>query len=219
MVAAQMLPQLDFIASWQEPENKITVTIFQFISDSISFISLGIPVVITIIRELDKEAIKKEKRSKSLLILLSIGLPLYLLYKFFSKSTTPYEKRNILSFFYVLLSIAVAGLISYIMKKTFSEPRPYEVDPRIIQLSVGGGYSLPSGHTTEAFASATALVFLFPRWMVALPLFTWASLVAVSRIYLGVHYPFDIFVGMFIGSSVAFLGYRFVLQKYLFPKF
>ena len=182
MVAAQLLPQLDFIAGWQEPENKITVTIFQFISDSISFVSFGIPVIITIIREFKSEANKKQNR---------------------------------LSLLYVLLSIAVAGLISYLMKKTFTEPRPYEVDTRIVQLSVGGGYSLPSGHTTEAFASAMALVLLFPRWIVALPLFTWASLVALSRIYLGVHYPFDIFVGMFIGSSVAFLWYRFLFWKYL----
>ena len=180
MVAAQLLPQLDFIAGWQEPENKITVTVFQFISDSISFVSFGIPVMITIIREFKSEASKKQNR---------------------------------LSLLYVLLSIAVAGLISYLMKKTFTEPRPYEVDTRIVQLSVGGGYSLPSGHTTEAFASATALVLLFPRWVVALPVFTWASLVALSRIYLGVHYPFDIFVGMFIGSSVAFVWYRFVFWK------
>ena len=180
MVAAQLLPQLDFIAGWQEPENKITVTVFQFISDSISFVSFGIPVMITIIREFKSEASKKQNR---------------------------------LSLLYVLLSIAVAGLISYLMKKTFTEPRPYEVDTRIAQLSVGGGYSLPSGHTTEAFASATALVLLFPRWVVALPVFTWASLVALSRIYLGVHYPFDIFVGMFIGSSVAFVWYRFVFWK------
>ena len=182
MVAAQLLPQLDFIASWQEPENTIVVTVFQFISDSINFISLGIPIVITIIREFDKDSNKKQGR---------------------------------LSLLYVLLSVAIGGLISYAMKRTFAEPRPYEVDPRIIQLSVGGGYSLPSGHTTEAFASATALVLLFPRWVVALPLFTWASLVALSRIYLGVHYPFDIFVGMFIGSGVAFLWYRFVFQKYI----
>lgn len=180
MVAAHLSPQLDVIAAWQMPENTATVKIFQFISDSISFISFGIPVIITIVRETQKDINKKQNR---------------------------------LSLLYVVLSIAIGGLISYIMKKTFTEPRPYEIDPRIIQLSVGGGYSLPSGHTTEAFASATALVLLFPRWIVAIPIFTWASLVALSRIYLGVHYPFDIFVGMFIGSSVAFLWYRFVFWK------
>jgi undecaprenyl-diphosphatase len=181
MIVAQLSPQLDMIAAWQEPENKITVSVFQFISDSISFISFGIPVIITIVREFQKESNKQQNR---------------------------------LSLAYVILSIAVGGLISYLMKKTFSEPRPYEVDSRIIQLSVGGGYSLPSGHTTEAFAAATALAFLFPRRIMAF-VFLWASLVALSRIYLGVHYPFDIFVGMFIGSSVAFLLYRSIFWKSL----
>lgn len=184
IVITPNLPQLDFIASWQEPDNKVTVKILQFISDSISFISFGVPVVITVVREFRSDTNKK---------------------------------RNRLSLVYVLVSIAVAGLISYAMKKTFTEPRPYEVDSRIVQLSVGGGYSLPSGHTTEAFASATALLFLFPRWSVFVPMFTWATLVALSRIYLGVHYPFDIFVGVFLGSTSAYLWFRFLFWKLVTP--
>ena len=176
------LPQLDFMASWQDLESTRTIRFFQFISDSISFFSMGIPALITIIAEFKKQSNKKQSR---------------------------------LSLLYILLSIGVAGLISYIMKKSFSEPRPYEIDPRIIQLSVGGGYSLPSGHTTEAFASAMALTLLFPKWYVFIPMFCWASVVGLSRIYLGVHYPFDIFVGMFIGSSVSFTFYTFLFRKYL----
>jgi undecaprenyl-diphosphatase len=182
MVTVYHLPQLDFIADWQNPESTTTVTFFQFISDSISYFSFGIPVVIAIVAEFKKETDKKKSR---------------------------------LALLYVLLSIAVAGLISYVMKKSFSEPRPYEVDIRITQLSVGGGYSLPSGHTTEAFASAMALTLLFPRWFVFVPMFSWASVVAMSRIYLGVHYPFDIFVGMFIGSTSAASFYFFVFQKHI----
>jgi len=182
MIGVYHLPQLDFIAGWQNPESALTVRFFQFISDSISYFSLGIPVVITLFKE-------------------------------FSQSTN--KKRSRLSLLYVLLSIAVAGLISYVMKKSFSEPRPYEVDTRIVQLSVGGGYSLPSGHTTEAFASAMALSLLFPQWFVILPMFGWASVVGLSRIYLGVHYPFDILAGMFIGSSSSLAFYFFVFRKHL----
>jgi undecaprenyl-diphosphatase len=182
MVIIYHLPQLDFIARWQDPQATLTVGFFQFISDSISYFSIGIPVAISIFRELRKQANKKESR---------------------------------LSLFYVLLSIAVGGLISYIMKKSFSEPRPYEVDTRIVQLSVGGGYSLPSGHTTEAFASAMALTLLFPKWYVFLPMFGWACIVGLSRIYLGVHYPFDILAGIFIGSSSSIAFYFFVFRKRL----
>src|SRR5579872_4017571 len=151
MVVVYNLPQLDFIAAWQDPDSTITVRFFQFISDSISYFSIGIPVLITIAGEFKRDSDKKKSR---------------------------------LSLLYILLSIAVAGLISYILKKSFTEPRPYEVDTRIVQLSVGGGYSLPSGHTTEAFASAMAVVLLFPRWMVIIPMFGWATLVGLSRIYL-----------------------------------
>jgi undecaprenyl-diphosphatase len=182
MFVVYHLPQLDFIADWQNPESTLTVRFFQFVSDSISYFSFGIPVLITVVAEFKKNSDKKNSR---------------------------------LSLLYVLLSIAVAGLISYIMKKSFSEPRPYEVDNRIVQLSVGGGYSLPSGHTTEAFASAMALTLLFPRWFVFLPMFLWASVVASSRIYLGVHYPFDILVGMWIGSTSSFVFYHFLFRRYL----
>ena len=182
MIVVQFMPQLDFIAAWQEPTARTTVCFLQFFSDSISYFSFGIPIAIVVAMESDAETNKKKNR---------------------------------ISFLYIVLSIAVAGLISWLIKKTFTEPRPYEVDLQILQLSDGGGYSLPSGHTTEAFASTMAVTLLLRNWLISVPMFCWALLVALSRIYLGVHYPFDIFVGMLIGSTVSFIFYRYIFQKYL----
>jgi membrane-associated phospholipid phosphatase len=133
--------------------------------------------------------------------LFSLGIPLMIAFWMILRGG---GWKSVHLFLYVGLSIAVAGLISYIIKKIGSVPRPYEVDTRIIQWSVGGGFSFPSGHTTEAFASATALAFLFPKWRIALPVFLWASLVAFSRIFLGVHYPFDILGGIAIGTTSSY---------------
>ncbi len=184
MIIVFHLPQLDFIANWQEPDNHITVTIFQFFSDSISYWSIGIPLLVAIYHE--------RKKNENL-------------------------KKSRFALLYNLLSLGVAGLVSYLVKKTFLEPRPYEVDSRIVQLSVGGGYSFPSGHTTEAFAAAMAFTILYfkDRKWVAFLSFAWALTVAASRVYLGVHYPFDVFAGMFIGSTVSFCLYYFVFKKWI----
>ena len=169
MLLVNNLPQLDFIAGLQKTSNPTLTRLLQFISDSITFFSFGIPILLLILGERGTE-----------------------------------KKKSRLSFLYVALSIGLAGLVSYTCKKLTSIPRPYEVDVRIAQWSVGGGYSFPSGHTTEAFASAIALIFLFKNWKMALPVLTWASLVAFSRIYLGVHYPFDILGGILIGLTVSY---------------
>jgi undecaprenyl-diphosphatase len=182
MIVWLNLPQLDIIASWQDPTNWFAVSTFQFISDSISYFSIGIPIFLAI-----RTGMKKEN-----------------------------TKKNWLSLLYSLLSIALAGLVSYAFKKTFLEPRPYEVDARIIQLSVGGGYSFPSGHTTEAFAAAMALSILhFNKRWIWIVSFSWACLVAASRVYLGVHYPFDVFAGMIIGTCVAYFLHRLLFTKWL----
>jgi membrane-associated phospholipid phosphatase len=94
------------------------------------------------------------------------------------------------------------------MKQGFKRERPFKTYPELDKQSDGGSYSFPSGHTSSAFANATALSIAFPKWYVIAPSFVWASAVGYSRMDLGVHYPSDVLAGAIVGSGSAYLTYK-----------
>jgi undecaprenyl-diphosphatase len=80
-------------------------------------------------------------------------------------------------------------------------------------------FSMPSGHAFSSFAFATPLVFLTRQYVSkvwrAYPLVL-ASLIALSRPYLGVHYPTDILAGAMMGSVIGLglsWGYEITVMK------
>ena len=85
------------------------------------------------------------------------------------------------------------------VKNLAARTRPYDVNTSV-QLLVAKlhDYSFPSGHTAASFASVTALYLAGEKklWKPALVL---ACLIAVSRLYLYVHYPTDVLAGAVIG--------------------
>lgn len=83
----------------------------------------------------------------------------------------------------------------------------------------GGIYGFVSSHAAN-FGGITILLFLFFRkyskwWYL---LFPWCILIAYSRIYLGVHYPSDLFAGAMLGIAVGCFVY-WAVRKWIFPKF
>jgi membrane-associated phospholipid phosphatase len=105
---------------------------------------------------------------------------------------------------FVLSSALTVGL-----KYSINRKRPFAKHPDLFhQKSHVGPYSFPSGHTSTAFATATSLTLATKKWYVAVPAYAWASGVAYSRMYLGVHYPSDILGGMVIGIGSGFLVWK-----------
>lgn len=107
------------------------------------------------------------------------------------------------------LSLIVDALLcNVVFKNLFARTRPYDVNTTV-QLLVTrlSDYSFPSGHTAASFASVTALYAAGEKRMWKLTLIL-ACLIAVSRLYLYVHYPTDVLGGMILGIFSGYLGYK-----------
>jgi membrane-associated phospholipid phosphatase len=92
------------------------------------------------------------------------------------------------------------------LKSIFLAPRP-EIGTRLyVPLTGATTHSFPSGHVSRAFSVATFLSARFRTWNVAVPLFAYAVLMGISRMYVGVHWPTDVLAGAVIGSLLG-LGF------------
>ena len=108
----------------------------------------------------------------------------------------------------IAAATVINGLATISMKTIINRSRPFETYPDIMKKSSGGSSSFPSGHTSSAFATATSLSLLYPKWYVIAPSFAWASTVGYSRMHLGVHYPSDVLAGALTGAGSAYLSYK-----------
>lgn len=108
------------------------------------------------------------------------------------------------------LTIGLASVTSTGVKYLFHRPRPFKAYPNdIIKRGADvGPLSFPSGHTTVAFASATAMTLTYKKWYVALPSYLYAGFVGYSRMRLGVHYPSDVITGMIVGIGAGLLTWQ-----------
>lgn len=101
-----------------------------------------------------------------------------------------------------------SAFITVVSKKIIKTDRPYDTYPMVQPVVSEASYSMPSGHTSTAFATATSLSLAYPKWYVVAPSFIWAGAIGYSRMHLGVHYPSDVLAGAIVGSGSAYLTYK-----------
>lgn len=102
----------------------------------------------------------------------------------------------------------LSAIITHGTKRIVQRDRPFVTYSFIEKRDAGGSYSFPSGHTSSAFQSATALSILYPKWYVIVPSYLWATSVGWARMYQGVHYPSDVFIGAVVGAGSAWVAYK-----------
>lgn len=124
---------------------------------------------------------------------ISIGLILIFIPK--------HRKTAILMFISLALGYLIGDLL---IKNLIQRPRPFMVNPALkLLISPPVSYSFPSGHTVSSFASAVVLARRASKRFYGLFWLLIAFVMGISRVYLSVHYPTDVFAGMILGSLVA----------------
>lgn len=144
-----------------------------------------------------------------------IPLYLFLIYLIIKK----FKKKS----WIIIVSVAVLIFLNdqlsvHLFKENFERYRPchnLEIQDQVhlVNGKCGGKYGFLSNHASNTFALATFIGLLLGRRATIL-LFIWASVVAYSRIYLGVHYPLDVIVGAIFGILLAYLMHLLMINLF-----
>jgi len=107
--------------------------------------------------------------------------------------------------------LLISQVIVHTIKRIINRRRPFETLPDVLfnLIPPKDIYSFPSGHTCAAFAFMFVLSFYFPG--LSKVFFMFGVTVGISRIYLGFHYPTDVFVG----AIIPYLVYIFTVGFFI----
>lgn len=133
-------------------------------------------------------------------------LIIYLVYRAYG------VKKGTVVMAYYITAIAVNLTLMLTAKYYFSRIRPSsipELEELIRALYSPSGYSFYSGHASNSFVIVTFAVLAlkkYYKWIYVL--FIFPLLFTMSRIFVGVHYPSDLFIGALAGTLIAFVFYK-----------
>ena len=126
-----------------------------------------------------------------------------------------YKRKFLLIIPFIIIAATFADQSSvHLFKNVFHRLRPCHEPSlqgmvHLVECHCGGLYGFVSSHASNSFNVAViSLLFIKKKWFSVFILF-WASVVGYSRIYLGVHYPGDVFFGALLGALIGWGGYEF----------
>lgn len=142
-----------------------------------------------------------------------VWIPLYLLILFgiFKAKTTTFDK--IITVLAIALLVLSCDQIANLFKNWIERPRPtHDLQigqfVHIVNDYRGGAFGFFSAHAANTFGVATFFSLFFKRKSFTIALLAWAAIVSYSRIYLGVHYPLDVFCGAAMGVILALFFFK-----------
>ncbi|WP_417886402.1 phosphatase PAP2 family protein [Zunongwangia sp.] len=143
-------------------------------------------------------------------------IPLYILFfvLFFLAFS---KKKAVYASVFLLISWTITFALTLLTKNIVNRIRPNnnpDINEIIRILQEPTNFSFFSGHTSSAFVLVTFVVLVLRKtykWIWAL--YIWAIMLSLSRIFVGVHYPSDLFVGGIVGILMAWIFYK-LFQKY-----
>lgn len=124
------------------------------------------------------------------------------------------KKTRTIGYMSVCALIGSLLINNLILKNLVERTRPYEVVQGLVPLlGKQADFSFPSGHTGSSFAAAGILYRKLPK-KYGIPAMVLAFLIAMSRLYLGVHYPSDVLFGMLSGIAISYVAEKIVNYRY-----
>lgn len=132
-----------------------------------------------------------------------------------------YKEKNITSLFIIMAIGASVGLADYtcasVIRPFVERLRPSNLENPVSAFTLivndyrGGRFGFPSCHAANTSALAAFISLYYRKRWLSVGIMAWVVLQCYTRLYLGVHYPGDILVGLILGVTCAFIVYKITI--------